>query len=306
MTDMRSLQLPASVGIAVLALSALGVPGPIVALAAAAVVLAAQGWKGRTGGRAAAAMERRQRTLRNREEQLAHTAHELRTPLAAVSTALELLRDGYASDAEDWYSYVDQATVATRHMAFLINDVVDLAAIESGRLSLHVRPHRVEELLFDVVQVMQLPAHARSVELRVDEPGDDVQVHVDRGRYLQIAFNLVGNAVKFSNPGMDVAIVVQPLDELVRFEVHDRGPGVPPDQRDLLFTRFGRAHAGSQPTIAGSGLGLHVCKLLVEHMGGRIGYRPGQECGSVFWFTLPRPAAGTRTAAVARLEQSPA
>jgi signal transduction histidine kinase len=306
MIGTRSLRLPVGVGLAVVGLSALAVPGPVLALATAALVLAAQSWPRRGAGRAAKDAETRQRNLRNREEQVAHTAHELRTPLAAVTTALELLRDGYAASAEDWQSYVDQATVATRHMAFLINDVVDLAAIESGRLSLHVRPHRVQELFFDVARVMQLTAQGRGVDLRVEESGDELLVHADRGRYLQIAFNLIGNAVKFSAPGMAVRLCALPLEESVRFEIHDCGPGVSPDQRELLFTRFGRVHSATMPTIGGSGLGLHVCKLLVEHMGGRIGYRPGAEAGSVFWFTLPRPLAGTSTAAVAQLEQAPA
>ena len=122
-----------------------------------------------------------------------------------------------------------------------------------------------------------------------DKAEDDVLVvNADRGRFLQVAFNMVANAVKFSSMGTSVRVTTVITGAFVRFEVHDTGPGVSQERREQLFTRFGRVHEDSLPTIAGTGLGLYVSRMLIGHMGGEIGYRPGEMAGSVFWFTLPR------------------
>ncbi len=296
LSNVRAILLSTSAGLLTIAVTATGAAPWFMALAVASIAFAAQKAADRRIELATSRLEAEQiRSLRSREEQLANTAHELRTPLTAVTTAIELLRDGYATTPEDWATFLDQASVASRHMAFLINDVVDLAALECGRLSLHARDQRVQELVFDVAQVMQLTAQQRNVELRIDEPPEALVVIADRGRFLQIVFNLVANAIKYSDAGALVQLVTNVDDDRVTFEVHDSGPGVDAEQRERLFTRFGRAHDRSKPSIGGTGLGLHVCKLLVEHMGGTIGFRPGAERGSVFWFTLPRPAAATKT-----------
>ncbi len=295
---MRAILLSILAGFLTIAVTAIGASPWLIAIAVAGIAMAAQVAARQRMELATSRLEAEQiRSLRVREEQLANTAHELRTPLTAVTTAIELLRDGYATTPEDWNTFLDQASVAARHMAFLINDVVDLAALECGRISLHVRENRVQELVFDVAQVMQLTAQQRNVELRIDEPPESLVVTADRGRFLQIVFNLVANAIKFSDAGALVRLITAVESDRVTFEVHDAGPGVEPEQRERLFTRFGRAHDRSKPAIAGTGLGLHVCKLLVEHMGGSIGFRPGAERGSVFWFTLPRPAGPVADAA---------
>ena len=120
-----------------------------------------------------------QRTLRWREEQLANTAHELRTPLTAVATALELLREGVASTEDERAQFLDQATAASRHMAFLIHDVVDLAAIEGNRIRLQMRECRIRDLLLDVKKVMELPAQTHGVTLAIDDVDDRIAVYAD-------------------------------------------------------------------------------------------------------------------------------
>lgn len=228
------------------------------------------------------------RSLRWREEQLANTAHELRTPLTAIATALELVRDGIASTPEDQATFLDQAQAASRHMAFLVNDVVDLAAIEGGRIRLQMREHRVPDLLADVKKIMELPAQTQSVSLAIDDAAEQLSVYADKGRFLQIAFNLVANAVKFSGPGATVRIALAPTRSQVRFEVHDSGPGIDEGRRASLFTRFSEPSASAEAATPGSGLGLYVSSMLVAHMGGAIGFHPAPRRGSVFWFSLPR------------------
>jgi signal transduction histidine kinase len=299
---------PAAIAAAtVLSMAAAGAPGALIAAGVAGVVAAAQHLRARAHGRLAAAHldHVARQAVRTREEVLANTAHELRTPLTALTTALELLRHGYATSPDDAAMFLDQADVASRHLAFLVNDIVDLAALESGHLTLDVREQSAHELLFDAAQVMSLTAQARGVGLHIAAPADDLAVLVDRGRFLQIAFNLLANAIKFSAPAGRVELLTVAAGRTVRFEVHDAGPGIAPAQRERLFQRFGRLPAQGLLAIAGTGLGLHVCKLLVAAMRGTIGYRPGEPRGSVFWFDLPR-AEATADGEVALRERSSA
>lgn len=299
MRKLLSAAVPAATALAVLACAVARVPAAVPALLAGVGALLGMRLRAADGDdEADDKIAARAQRLAAREEQVAQTAHELRTPLTALTTAIELLREGYAVSPEDQATFLDQASVAARHMAFLINDVVDLAALESGHVSLHIRNQRVQEMLFDVAQVMQLTAQGRGIELRIDEPREDLQVLADRGRFLQIVFNLVSNALKFSGSGSTVRLATEIQADVVRFEVHDAGPGVEVEQRSRLFTRYGRAHERSLGSVPGTGLGLHVSKLLVERMGGAIGYRPGEPGGSVFWFTLPQSVA-LESAAVA-------
>lgn len=307
MSKLLTIAIPVATALAVLATSALALPAALTALLAGlGVALGALRPQRTTAMDRTPQFDQREQRLLLREEQVAHTAHELRTPLTAITTALELLREGYATTPEDQATFLDQAAVAARHMAFLINDVVDLAALESGHVSLHVRSHRVQEVMFDVAQVMQLTAQNRGVELLIAEPHEDLMVMVDRGRFLQIVFNLVANALKFSAHGSAVRMVTEATADEVVFEVHDSGPGVDAEQRPRLFTRYGRTHEHRMAGVPGTGLGLHVSKLLVERMGGRIGYRPGTEAGSVFWFSLPRCKESSSSSAAAVAEAATA
>jgi signal transduction histidine kinase len=224
------------------------------------------------------------RALQRRDEQLAHTAHELRTPLTSVLTALEMLRSGYATTADETAEFLAEADLAARHLAFLVNDVLDGAALTAGRLRLDSAAYPIGLLLIDAVSLLGLQAERRGIVVRTTPVSDDLFVQTDARRFLQVLFNLVGNAVKFSAPGQPVEIDVEATSEQVRVRVLDEGPGVPASLREHLFCRYAR---GEEAT-PGTGLGLYITRQLVEHMGGRIGYRPRPERGSEFWFELPR------------------
>ncbi len=286
----RALVLSCSaVALSAFALVGIGAPAWL-AGAVAAGAAAEFGLRARRAVRAAVLRKESdlKRSLRWREEQLAHTAHELRTPLTAIATALELVRDGIASTPEEQATFLDQAQAASRHMAFLVNDVVDLAAIEGGRIRLQMREHRVSDLLADVKKIMELPAQTRGVSLAIEGAEEPLSVYADKGRFLQVAFNLVANAVKFSGPGATVRIALAAGRSQIRFEVHDTGPGIDEGHRASLFTRFSEPSASGETSTPGSGLGLYVSSMLVAHMGGAIGFHPAPERGSVFWFSLPR------------------
>jgi signal transduction histidine kinase len=223
--------------------------------------------------------------LATRREQLAHTAHELRTPLTSVLTALEMVRGGYATTPAETEEFLAEADLAARHLSFLVNDVLDEAALSAGQLRIDSGEHGVRRLLLDALALLGLQAERRGLSITAPDVADDLRVVADARRVLQVLFNLVGNAVKFSAQGEPIRIDVTATPDRVRIAVVDSGPGVPRDVRPRLFQPFGR---GDATGVASTGLGLHITKRLVERMGGAIGYLPRPLRGSEFWFELPR------------------
>ena len=226
--------------------------------------------------------------LRARHEQLAHTAHELRTPLTSVLTALEMVRGGYATTAAETDEFLAEADLAARHLGFLVNDVLDEAAITAGQLRMDLAEHRVQRLVTDALGLLGTQAGRRGLSIAASPVDPALAVVADARRVLQVLFNLLGNAVKFSSPGEPIRIEVTAHERAVRFAVVDAGPGVPVAMRARLFQPFSR---GDAPGVTSTGLGLHITRLLVERMGGAIGYRPRPLRGSEFWFELPRAGA---------------
>ena len=240
------------------------------------------------------AHERLQRENRELRDLMAGTVHELRTPLTTVLAAIELLQGGHAKDPAEREEFLNQGLAGCHHMMFLLNDLLDHAALESGKLRLEHRDCPVGELLGEAVRLLRPFAIARGVRLQIEVPAGNPAVRGDRRRILQVAFNLLGNAMKFSPPEGKVVLRAARREATVRFEVLDEGSGVPADKRGLLFTKFGQLHQERTPAPHGTGLGLWLSRTLVEQMGGTIGYAPRTDVqGSVFWFEMPcsEPAA---------------
>lgn len=261
------------------------------------------------GARIAARIERQVR-LRTREletlarradDHLANTAHELRTPLTSVLAAVDMVHDGYATTEEERGQFLEQAATSGRHLMLLLNDLLDRAAVESGRLRIDPRDCFVEDLVRDAEKILAPIAASRGSALAVEiAPEVARAVRADPTRVLQVLFNLVGNALKYSPSGSPVALRATAVERGVLVEVQDRGIGVPEPQRGLLFRRFSRVHDASSSSASGSGIGLWVCKALIDGMGGEIGHKDAADgCGSVFWFRLDwvpgRPPSGERS-----------
>jgi signal transduction histidine kinase len=214
-------------------------------------------------------------------------------PRATPTIAAADLRQGYATTPAEVEEFLDQASLAARHLGFLVNDVLDEAALAAGQLRLHCEDQSVHDLLGAARDLLGTQARLRGIDLRFEEIGADAVVHTDERRFLQILVNLVGNALKFTESGEVVRVRVESRGTVVRFVVEDRGAGVPLEARARLFTPFGCAASAPGVAIPGTGLGLHVCKLLVEQLGGTIAYEPAADRGSVFWFELPTARGAT-------------
>ncbi len=215
-------------------------------------------------------------------------SHELRTPLASIIAGAELLSRMKLDERA--HITVQTMTEASEALLTLINSVLDFSKIEAGKLELQVEPFEIEPLLEGVADVLAHVAREKNITLNAYVDPSIPAVLGDRDRVRQILFNLVGNAVKFTESGRVVVRAVSEdlsADEvLVRFDVQDTGIGIPSALLPLLFEPFAQADRSASRKFAGTGLGLSISKRLVEMMGGRIGVESTADLGSSFWFAL--------------------
>lgn len=231
-----------------------------------------------------------EQAVRLRENLLAMVSHDLRTPLAVIGMSTNLLqrKPTIAADAAVC-ARLDAVQQAAARMNRLIDDLLDLASIQSGRLSIRAAVHDMGVLLEEASALHKPLAEEQGVALQIAAlPAEPLPVHCDRERILQVLGNLIGNAIKFCGRGDTVSVAAQRTDGAsVRVEVADNGPGIATADLPYLFDPYWSA----QTTKAGSGLGLFITKGIVEAHGGQLWVNSELGHGASFCFTLPQPAS---------------
>jgi len=210
-------------------------------------------------------------------------SHELRTPLHAILGFAQLLeKEGQSDDDAESVAQIDRAG---KHLLGLINEVLDIARVESGKLALTPEPVNVRETLEETLSLVKPLAAQRGIRL---EPltGEFCDVLSSAQRFKQVMLNLLSNAVKFNREGGSVAVSCERFNDCLRIKVSDTGRGIPPEGVAKLFVPFERLDAGDT-VIEGAGLGLSLSKHLVEAMGGRLGVDSEPDKGATFWVELP-------------------
>jgi len=223
-----------------------------------------------------------------KSEFLSRMSHELRTPLNSIlgfSQILEL--DELAPEQRSNVGYIVRAG---RHLLSLINEILDMASIEAGRLDLSVEPVSVEHVASEALELVAPLANEREVSMEADPPGHAVYVLADQQRLLQVLINLLGNAVKYSPRGAEVVISWGAEGDRAHIEVRDSGPGIPTDELDRIFAPFERLEADAHSE--GTGLGLALARSLIEAMDGSITVASVVGEGSVFSIELVRALEG--------------
>jgi signal transduction histidine kinase len=222
-----------------------------------------------------------------KDEFVLTASHELRSPLTSVQGFAELLmleRDKLSSTQADT---VEIILDNTRHLVRLLNDLLDLARSDAGRLTIKPSPADAASLVEDPVRTMLSQTHAKGQSLTQEIEGGLPRVNVDRDRIRQILVNLLTNAHEYCPEGASIHVAATGNGDGVELSVSDDGPGMAADQLEHIFERFTRGDAGLTQHVGGTGLGLAISKSLVELHGGRIAVESTQGEGSTFYVWLP-------------------
>lgn len=230
---------------------------------------------------------RRDELDRLKDEFVLTASHELRSPLTSVQGFAELLMLDKDSLSPRQRETVEIILDNCRHLVRLLNDLLDLARSDAGRLAIRPQPTEVAPLIDDVVRTMRARTEAASQTLSEDiQPGLPL-INAEPDRIRQILVNLLTNAHEYSPEGASIGVVARAIGAEVEISVSDDGPGIPSDQLERIFERFTRGDAGLTQRVGGTGLGLAISKSLVELHGGSISAESAPGRGSTFRVRLP-------------------
>ena len=222
---------------------------------------------------------------------LGMAAHDLRNPLATVYTYIDILKDDLSSDSNSTFlEAFNDIQEQMQYMMNLVSNLLDYSVIEQGRLDLDLQPVEIQQLTSQAVQTNRLLSAKRSISIDLHINVEPCIIMIDLHKIRQVLNNLISNAVKFSPSGTAIVVLIDKHDAShIMISVIDQGPGVPAEMRNRIFVPFGKTNQQAFSGEKSTGLGLAICRKMVEAHGGAIGFESKPDCGSSFWFTLPIP-----------------
>ncbi|AKG20570.1 response regulator [Calothrix sp. 336/3] len=221
-----------------------------------------------------------------KDEFISVVSHELRTPLTSIHASLGMLASGLIEpESERGKRLLQIAANSTKRLVRLINDILDIERIESGKVRMEKQTCKVENLITEAVNTMQSIANKAQVNL--DVTNLSINIWADPDRIIQTITNLLSNAIKFSSAGSTVYLAAIQQKDDVLFSVKDSGRGIPEDKKDTIFERFQQVDASDSRKQDGTGLGLAICKSIVRQHQGNIWVESTLGEGSDFYFTIP-------------------
>jgi PAS domain S-box-containing protein len=228
------------------------------------------------------------RVERMKDEFISTVSHELRTPLTSIRGSLGLLSMKLMDELpENMGSMLDIANRNTERLLLLINDILDVSKIEAGKMEFNFEEIEVMPFLENVLEVNHSYGREHQVEFKISHRQDDLFLQGDHHRLMQVFSNLLSNAAKFSRKGSTVDMAVYKKETGVRFEVIDRGYGIPEQFHSRVFEKFAQYDSSDTRSAGGTGLGLSITRAIVERHGGKIGFISREGEGTTFYIELP-------------------
>jgi len=225
---------------------------------------------------------------RMKSEFISTVSHELRTPLTSIRGSLGLLMGGVGGGLPTQArALVDIAHKNSERLILLVNDILDMEKIESGKMEFDMQPAKLMPLLEQALEGNHAYGEQFKVSFEIERVLPEAMVRVDSNRLMQVFANLLSNAAKFSPAGGKVSVAVTRADERIRVEVKDRGLGIPDEFKERIFQKFAQADSSDTRKKGGTGLGLSITKAMVEQMGGSIGFDSQPNILTVFFIEFP-------------------
>jgi signal transduction histidine kinase len=230
----------------------------------------------------------RKRLERLKDEFVSTVSHELRTPLTSISGSLALLVGQWGGKLpEPAVRLLVIAHKNSQRLVRLVNDILDIEKIESGRVVFKLERVDVRPLVEQAIESNRGFAEGYGVRVRLDTAAADGEVNADPDRLAQVITNLLSNAIKFSPADKEVLVAIAKSGDIVRISVRDHGPGIPAEFKPHVFEKFAQADATNSRQKGGTGLGLSIVKQIVERLGGRVRFADASGGGTIFHVELP-------------------
>jgi len=215
-------------------------------------------------------------------------SHELRTPLATIFGNSELMIDGVAGPLTMLQmEYLRAIHLSSKRLRAIVEDLLDFERLDSQTFRIRPRPDDLRQRLREAVESLKPESDRLGIRLSLIDPDEPLPMVIDPERVLQVLLNLIGNALKFTRSGGSILLLTRGEGEFVRVAIADSGIGIAPEHAAKVFERFYQVDLGDKRQHGGAGLGLSICKGIVESHGGQIGVESEPGNGSTFWFTLP-------------------
>ena len=236
---------------------------------------------------------------------LADVSHELRTPIAALRTFNELLKQRAGADPEARTEFLESSGQQIDRLDWLAQNLLELSKLDSGLVLLDLRPDDLRAAVEQATEQAEAAARKRGVRLAIHQPGAPIRIHHDPVRIGQVVANLVGNAIKFTPKGGEIAVDVAATPGGARIVVNDTGVGIDAAELPRIFDRFYRGSLANEARGSGSGLGLAIVRSIVDMHGGSVTVESRLGLGSTFTITLPRQPALTSSGSAGEAEAAP-